>query len=85
VFADSAPNPNPVVPIVMGLTEAASMADDDRNPATARAVTRQPLCVVFARLASVRRTWDNNDHGCEGTPRNRYPSKATDSEVRLRS
>ncbi|HXB70446.1 MAG TPA: hypothetical protein VNY05_19510, partial [Candidatus Acidoferrales bacterium] len=63
---------------VMCLSAASAVTDDGDLPAR-RALPRQPLGVVVAGLASIAATWDKDDHGCEGTPRNRYPPKAHDS------
>jgi hypothetical protein len=40
---------------------------------------------ALPRLASVRRIWDNNDHGCEGMPRSRTSPRHMTPRPRLRS
>jgi hypothetical protein len=65
---------------IVSLPESPAMSDD-RNPAAARTPAGQPFGVILAGLASGPGTWDKNDHGREGLPRNRYPAKAIDSEA----
>jgi hypothetical protein len=60
-------------------TQSHPAVPDDRRPATARTLPGQPFAVKPAGLASVPGTWDKNDHGREGMPRNRYPARAHDS------
>ena len=69
---------------VMCLSATTSVADDRDLPAC-RALSGQPLGVIAAGLASIAGTWDKDDHGCEGTPRNRRPPRHTTPRPRLRS
>jgi hypothetical protein len=84
MLADSAPYPNRIVPGIVRRPAPPAMSDDPAQ-AAARAAARQPLAVMRAGLASVRRIWDNYDHGCEGTPRNQHPPRHTTPRPRLRS
>jgi len=77
-LAPAPPQQNPIVPAVMRLPATPSVADDC-HLAASRTLPRQPLGIVLAELASITGTWDKDDHGREGTPRNRYPAKAHDS------
>ena len=77
-LAPAPPQQNPIVPAVMRLPATPSVADDC-HLAASRTLPRQPLGIVLAELASIAGTWDKDDHGREGTPRNRYPAKAHDS------
>ena len=45
----------------------------------------QQIGVICAGLASIAGTWDKDDHGCEGMPRNRYPPRHMTPRPRLRS
>jgi len=69
-LAPAAPQQNPIVPAVMRLSATPSVADD-RALAANRALAGQPLGIILTGLASIAGTWDKDDHGCEGMPRNR--------------
>jgi hypothetical protein len=83
--ADTTSHQNRIVIPVMRPSEAPSMSND-RGPAATRAIARQPFAVTIAsRLASIPGTWDKDDHGREGMPRNRYPPRPLTPRPRLRS
>ncbi len=63
---------------VMRLASSSAMPDD-RNVTAARTLSGQPFAIEIAGLASIRRTWDKNDQGCEGNAPSHYPAKAIDS------
>jgi len=66
------------------LSAAAAVADDC-DLAASRALPGQPLGIILTGLASIAGTWDKDDHGCEGMPRNRYPPRHMTPRPRLRS
>jgi hypothetical protein len=77
-LADATAHQNPIVNGVMCRSAAAPVADEGDATAS-RTLSGQPLGVILTGLALSAETWDENDHGCEGMPRNRYPPKAHDS------
>jgi hypothetical protein len=83
-LAEAAPDPNPIVSGIVRLAEPPAMSHDPTQ-AAARTPAWQPFAVILPGLASVCRIWDNNDHGCEGTPRNQHPPRHTTPRPRLRS
>lgn len=83
-LAHATPQQNPIMQAVMRLSATPSVADDCDLTAS-RALPRQPLGIILTGLASIAGTWDKNDHGCEGTPRNRYPPRHMTPRPRLRS
>jgi hypothetical protein len=58
---------------------------DDRHLPARRTLARQPLGVILAGLALFAGTWDKDNHGWEGTPRNRTSPRHTTPRPRLRS
>jgi hypothetical protein len=72
--AKSAPNPNRIVNLIVRLTRSAPVPDNGHLPA-ARALPGQPFAIEIAGLASIRGTWDKNDHGCEGIRPESLPRK----------
>ena len=87
VSAEGAANPDRIEKGVKSPAQPSAVADDRTSPATGT-IAGQPLAVEPAGpagLASVPGTWDKNNHGREGTPRNRYPAKAWIPRPRLRS
>jgi hypothetical protein len=69
-MTDSAPYPNAVVPVIVGLTEALAVADDRVVPAN-RTLPRQEFQWGHPRLPVVFCFWqcDKKNHGwCEGPP-----------------
>ena len=83
-LAKAATNQNPIMQAVMRLSPTTPVADDG-DPAANRALSRQPLGIIPTGLASIAGTWDKDDHGCEGMPRNRYPPRHMTPRCRLRS
>jgi len=77
-FAEAATNQNPIPGPVMCLS-APSAVTDDRQLSASRTPAREPLAFHLAGLALFAGTWDKNDHGREGSPRNRTLAKAHDS------
>ena len=77
-FADATTNQNPITDPVMRLSAPSAVTDDCHLPAS-RTLARQPLALHLAGLALFAGTWDKNDHGREGSPRNRTLAKAHDS------
>ena len=83
-FANATTNQDPAVNPVMGLTPAPAVTDDGGLPAT-RTLAREPPAAAIAGLASIAETWDKDNHGREGTPRNRHPPRHTTPRPSLRS
>jgi hypothetical protein len=83
-FANAATNQYPAVNPVMGLTTAPAVTDDRDLPAS-RTLAREPLAAAITGLASIAETWDKDNHGREGTPRNQHPPRHTTPRPRLRS
>ena len=69
---------------VMGLTSAPDVTDDRDLPAS-RTLAREPLAAAITGLASIAETWDKDNHGREGTPRNRTSPRHTIPQPSLRS
>jgi len=82
--ANAATNQDPAVNPVMGLTTAPAVTDDRDLPAS-RTLAREPLATAITGLASIAGTWDKDNHGREGTPRNQHPPRHTTPRPRLRS
>jgi hypothetical protein len=84
-LADATTNHNRVVHGVMRLSPPPAMTDNRDLPAC-RTLPGQPLGVIAAGLASVARTWDKDDHRCEGyAPGIGTPPRHMTPRPRLRS
>jgi hypothetical protein len=83
-FADATTNPNPITGPVMCLSSSSAVTDERRLPAH-RTLARQSLALGLVGLALFAATWDKDDHGCEGMPRNRHPPRHMTRWPRLRS
>lgn len=59
---------------IMRLSSTPPMSDDCELTAN-RTLPRQPLGIILTGLASIAGTWDKDDRGCEGMPRNRTPPR----------
>lgn len=83
-FADATANHNPIVTAVMRLPAPTAVTNDRCLPAY-RTPPRQPFTLRLIGLAFFAGTWDKDDHGCEGMPRNRHPPRHLTPRPRLRS
>jgi hypothetical protein len=83
-LTDATTNQDPIVNAIMCLSAPPPVAHDRDLPA-GRALPRKPITLRLLGVALCARTWDKDDHGREGMPRNRHPPRHMIPRPRLRS